>query len=70
MTPISTRAEYRRRDYHMARTQREAGLEYVAWGERLKPLRPWASDILAGIGLIVFCIAAFVLSSAAAEWLR
>lgn len=34
------------------RTQREAGLEFKVWSDRLKPLRPWSKDILNLAGMV------------------
>ena len=39
---ISSHASYRSK-FH--RTQREAGIHDAEWEDRIKPLRPWATDI-------------------------
>jgi hypothetical protein len=44
------------RTFRYARTQREAGIEYMQWGERMKPLRPIYQDVLLGVGAL--CVAA------------
>lgn len=46
---ISGQADYRSR---FARSQREAGLEFKPWAERLKPLRPWSKDLFDLAGMV------------------
>jgi hypothetical protein len=38
--------------FRIARTQREAGLDWFGWESRLKPLRPISYDVAAGVGVV------------------
>jgi hypothetical protein len=35
-----------------SRTQEEAGISYLPWESRLKPLRPLSHDIALGLGVV------------------
>lgn len=37
--------------FRFSRTQDEAGIAYLPWEHRLKPLRPLSRDIAFGVGL-------------------
>ena len=42
-------------DIRYPRTQREAGIEFQEWDDRLKPLRPWWHEIAALIFISGMC---------------
>lgn len=46
------------RTFRYARTQRDAGIEYQQWEDRLKPLRPLSIDIAIGAAAIAAGVAA------------
>ncbi|MGH6872662.1 MAG: hypothetical protein ACREHE_14265 [Rhizomicrobium sp.] len=46
------------RAFRYARNQRDAGIEYLEWEERLKPLRPLSIDIAIGAAAIAAGVAA------------
>jgi len=57
------RADHDRRDFHYPRTQREAGIEHLEWGERIQPMRPiWAFVIAAACWGIFGLAVAWTLS--------
>jgi hypothetical protein len=54
-------------DYRLSapRTQREAGLEFMQWEDRLPRQRPLWEDVVAGFGLLVFLAIVILMSLAA-----
>ena len=40
-TRVGAHADHNPRDFHYARTQREAGIEHLEWEERVPVIRPW-----------------------------
>lgn len=57
---------YRRpTDIRMARTQREAGIEFRGWEARLNRRRSWLEIVAIGLGLAFASIAALALLSRA-----
>ena len=48
------------RTFRYARTQRDAGIEYQPWEERLKPLRPLSVDIAIAAAAVIAGVATFV----------
>lgn len=50
---ISAHADYRREDFVFARTQSLA-MQAMKWENRLKPIRPWGSNLLANLAVEIF----------------
>lgn len=44
---------------HWSRTQREAGIEFKQWEDRLAATRPWAYDVITFVCLVGFGFAGF-----------
>lgn len=52
-TCISAHADYRREDFVFARTQSLA-MQAMKWEGRLKPIRPWGSNLVANLAFEMF----------------
>ena len=58
---ISAHADHRPSDYRYPRTQREAGIEFAEWEDRLSPIRPWMFWLAVTLCWVVFGAAAWVM---------
>ena len=54
-------ADHRPSDYRYPRTQREAGIEFAEWEDRLSPIRPWMFWLAVTLCWVVFGAAAWVM---------
>jgi hypothetical protein len=52
-TCIGAHADYRREDFVFARTQSLA-MRAMQWERRLKPIRPWGSNLVANLAFEIF----------------
>ena len=50
---IAAHADYRREDYVFAR-QQSLAMRGLEWESRLKPIRPWGSNLVANIAWDIF----------------
>ena len=53
MTCIGAHADYRREDFVFSRTQSLA-MQAREWENRLKPIRPWGSNLVANLAFEIF----------------
>jgi len=54
---LSSKADCTFYDRTLPRTQREAGIEHLAWEDRAPPIETWTRSFIGGLGIVIFMLA-------------